>query len=631
MADLLKRFRAWIVHLLLILHDEPAGTIAPDRTLSIDDGVDYSLPLVVPEWLQGEARDKFVKAALTEASSVYHFQFDRPYLYSENLSQFPTADPLREWDAGGMGNARREVLARCHLAYERNPMANTAVQLTTLFAMGDGLTISYQNKDVETIVEEFRNNPENGIQTYEKTLCNDLQVDGELFIRLRSDGSGQTLIQPLKPWEVWWIQHERGFPKRREFYHWVSDQVTGVPGDVQQVTEDLPAKDMIHVAINQHSYELRGRPELFRILPWLKAYKDWLEGRARQNHWRGALLWDVTLEGADANKVAAKRAQYKQPPPPGSMTIHNDKEKWQPLDSKVGSADVSEDGRQIKLMTAIGKKLPEYMLSDGQNANLASSSSQQLPALRAFSDFQDVMLWQVWYPVYRRVIENAIAAGTLPETVEEQDADGDPILDDAGQTKKIKAVDAFTLSGPEIETDDPKSLAEAMQIAETQEWASKETAAGRMGFDYRIEKKTLDRERQEQIAAGAQGRGMPPEQAGGPTLADFVADGAAAPIAASVMEASPFNEGDGMVSVRMPQPVINVTTPEPPPTVVNVTLPEQPPARITVNVPRAPAPVVNVAAPGAPIVNLPPETGSETLTIERDAEGKIMTIRKEKS
>ena len=27
------------------------------------------------------------------------------------------------------------------------------------------------------------------------------------------------------------------------------------------------------------------------VLPWLKAYWDWMEDRARQNHWRGSLLW----------------------------------------------------------------------------------------------------------------------------------------------------------------------------------------------------------------------------------------------------------------------------------------------------------------------------------------------------
>ncbi len=545
------RLRRRLARLLILLQDEPAaGGINPDHQFSIDDGVNYDLPLVVPEWATDEQKTKLVQAAVREADSRYHFQFDRPYLYKENLSLFPTADPLKEWNIA----TRKEIISRSHLAWERNPLANAAVGLTTLFSVGQGFTISYRNKDVEEVVEAFRADPENGLQEYEKSFCDSLQLDGEVFVKFHDDkAQGQTVITPIPPWEIDWIETEREFKKRIIAYHRNGSQSSGKPGDFEYLYLDIPASEVLHVTINKLSYETRGRPELFRIMPWLKAYKDWLEGRARQNHWRGSMLWDVSLEGATPSQVATKRAQYKQPPPPGSLAIHNEKEKWSSIESKVGAADVSEDGRQMKLMAAVGARLPEYMLSDGQNSNLASASAQQLPALRKFVDFQDILIELLWKPIYKRVIQNAIDAGILPEEVEEQDEDGEPILElvteafapqpangkngkvaqaqspavpggaipslgagaipamaipkPKGKPKKIKTVEAFDLTGPELETDDPKTLAEALQIAVTREWVSNETAASNMGYDYRLEQKKIEREKAQNVERMYQGMG----------------------------------------------------------------------------------------------------------------------------
>lgn len=94
---MLTRIRRRLAAFLNRLDEPAAGAITPDRQFAIDDGVNYDMPLVIPIGATAEDRRRIVQAAVREASSVYHFQFDRPYLYSENLSLFPTADPLVEW------------------------------------------------------------------------------------------------------------------------------------------------------------------------------------------------------------------------------------------------------------------------------------------------------------------------------------------------------------------------------------------------------------------------------------------------------------------------------------------------------------------------------------------------------
>lgn len=530
------RLRRSAINVLVAVGDpEPAGGVVAQH-FAIDDGVDYSLPLVVPEWLTGEARQKFVTAGIVEASAQYHFQFDRPYLYNENPSQFPTASPLLEWDQG----TRREIVSRSHLAYERNPLAKRAVRLNTQFSMGTGLTVTYANPDVEAILEEFRANAENDVESYEKTLCNDLQVDGELFIRFYKNPTGQTVIVPLPSTDFLWLVSEMGFKRRLESFHRQGVQSTGFPGSVEYVIEDIPAAEMLHVAINRHSYEVRGRPEMVSILPWLKAYKDWLEGRARQNHWRGSMLFDVTLDGAQPQVVTAKRNQYKQPPSPGSIAIHNDKEHWEVMESHVGAADVSEDGRAMKLMVAVGVGQPEYMLSDGQNSNLASASAQELPALKTFGDYQDVMVNQTWKPIYRHVLQNAIDAGLLPDRVQKFDTNGDPMVGDDGLPVMVDTLKAFDVAAPELQTDDPWDLTQALSMASGHGWVSDETASSKLGFDYTAEQKKRDREvkaNQLRQAAGLAAGGFAPDRK---PLADYNPndDGAPGPKQGAVNQAT---------------------------------------------------------------------------------------------
>lgn len=88
-----------------------------------------------------------------------------------------------------------------------------------------------------------------------------------------------------------------------------------------------------------------------------------------------------------------------------------------------------------------------------------------------------------------------------------------------------------------------------------------------------------------------------------------------------------------MLALKLPAPVVNVAAPQ-----VTVNVPEQPapvvnvaPADVTVNVPAQRAPVVNVQAPPgpAPVVNVPAE-GDETMTVERDEQGRIVRIHKSK-
>ena len=493
--------RAWRRYVIGPAATPIPGGLTHAAPVRIADGVDYRRPVMLP----GAVRDlprPALQAFLADTGQSYAFQFDLPYRSAayDGPVQMPTEDPLVEWDF----ETRRTVLTNCHAAFQRNPLAKRAVVITQQFAVGKGMSLACHNAGVAAVLDAFRNDPENNVREYEKTLLQDLAVDGELFIRLFADEAGRCLIVPVRPWHVAHIETAPGFFRRVDRYHLqysASDPHAFTPAP-DWVDEWVPAPAMLHVAINRHSYELRGRPDLYVILPWLRAYKDWIENRARQNHWRGALLWDVTLRGAGPQQVTDARERYRHPPTPGSIAVHSDREEWKPLTADVKAADASEDGRQMRMMSVVGMGLAEYMLGDGENANRATATAQELPALWKFTDAQSIMVHQVWEPVFRWVIGQAVLAGQLDERVRVEHPDGTPILNTEGREQFVAAADAFTISYPELGAKDPRTLAEALAIATAHGWVSQQTAAGRMGFDWATEQRRIAREQGDDVDGG---------------------------------------------------------------------------------------------------------------------------------
>lgn len=469
----------------------------------IHDGVDYRLPVSVPSSVL-KAGTEAVNTYLSESGQstgteyLYRGPFDKPYRSAADTPvMMPMVDPLLEWDY----QTRLQVITNCHAAYHRNPVAKRAVNVTRQFAVGKGHTVTCQNAQVQKAIDVFRDNAENNIQGYERTFLQDLMVDGELMIEFFTE-AGQVVIVPRPPWWVFDVNTDPDFFRRVR--SWKLRYTN--PTNGKAMDREVDAANMLHVPINNHSYELRGRPDLFAILPWLKAYKDWLEDRFRQNKWRGALLWVVRLAGATKSLIATKATQYRKPPTPGSIVVSSDKEDWSSVTNPVAANDASEDGRQFRMMCATGTDLPEYMLGDGENANLATATAQQLPSLWKFTDAQQIMAELVWTPVYKRVIQEAIANGDIEADqtdddgmkVRIEDVDGDPVMlinPEGGEEEQfIDPLKAFSVEYYELQSDDPKTLAEALAIDMTGGLVSIETARGKRGYEHPIEEKRIARE-----------------------------------------------------------------------------------------------------------------------------------------
>lgn len=510
------------------LKHEGVQISAPFGPWNIPDGLElYSMPRIIP----GHIADRLAEEAaqngglpgpvgkawqlFTEATDPFRAQFATPYVQGGPVFEVGAVNPLLEWN----WSTRRYVLEQCHMAWERNPLASAIVGYYQTFSVQNGFTLTCQNEDVRELLESFIDNPYNNIRELDKSLVASLWIDGEIFIRFFEGGGdaggekGETVIVPLRPWGVQWIHADPDNWRNVISYRYSTSISDGSGLGWKVYLEDIDAGEVLHIAINRLPYEQRGRPELFKILPYLSAYKRWLEDRARQNAFRGGVL-DISLKNATPGQVAAKIASYKKPAMAGTTFVHNDNEVVQVLQQLVGASDASEDGRRLLLMIAAGAGLPEYMMSDGANANLASATAQQMPAMRKFADVQDIMNEQLWTPVFRRVIQSAIDAGVIPEMVEVQKTDGSPVNNLDGTPKeKIPALEAFSLSYSDLESLDITKTIPMILSAVNANLLSEQDATGLLPWDldYADQQEKIDAESTRKMQAMLAGnRPMPP-------------------------------------------------------------------------------------------------------------------------
>ncbi len=404
-----------------------------------------------------------------------------------------------------------EIHNQCYEAYQANPLAFAIIELTTSFVLGEGITVAAKNKRVQQVIDAFWQNPENHMDERTYSLCTELALYGEQFIHFFvNQYDGSVVIRQIDPSLIDQIETDPEDVEKPLRYHrrpiaQIMSATSGDPPNFDPTQEQdtqgqwFTARDeVLQIAINKVSNAKRGKSDLATLLPWLRRYKDWLTDRVRINKFKAAFLWDVQLTGADKKTIDRKKMEYTYPPEPGSVIIHNEAEKWSAVEPNINAGDASEDGRQIKLMVAVGATLPEHYLADGDNGNRATASEMSLPTLLKFKRRQRILKHMLTL-ILDRVIAEALKAGKLGPRIDT----------------------SYDITFPEIDSGEHQTLAQAMnflvpalQTAAAQGWVSRETAM-RIMFEYCGEEVDIPDEiskimAQQQQPAQQAGPGAPP-------------------------------------------------------------------------------------------------------------------------
>ena len=301
-------------------------------------------------------------------------------------------------------NTRDEFLDEGYRLWKYDPLGGTIVNLTTYFVMGRGITINYNNPVANDILKKFW--CKNFMPVRIKKICNEGVAFGDNFIGLRvikndirkngkilwHRGDVQVVIYDSKV--------VRGIEHAADNVHDVYNYILSYSGEkgeiIEKIIPDITKFDskrdqecILHIKFNDASNDAFGLSDLIRVKEWLDNYQDYLKDGVIINKLYRSPCYDITITDGgpeDIEKAIARYSGWKI----GSNAVHNDKEKWEILEFSGANVSQEDNRRAILLMIAAGTGYPEYMLADGSNSNLASTKSQQLPAIKKFEDRQDI-------------------------------------------------------------------------------------------------------------------------------------------------------------------------------------------------------------------------------------------------
>ena len=368
-----------------------------------------------------------------------------------------------------------EIHNQCYEAYNANPLAFAIIEMTTSFVLGEGLRIAATQTEVQRIIDRFWHHPDNHMDERIYSLCTELSLYGEQFIRFFVNPyDGSVIIRQIDPSLIDEIETDPEDIEKTLRYHKRSTESMMRVASTQpaptlsfnshhQESEGtwlIAGEEVVQFAINKVSNACRGKSDLATLLPWLRRYKDWLTDRVRINKYKAAFLWDVSLTGADKKTLDRKRMEYAAAPDPGSVIIHNETEKWSAVEPHIQSNDVSADGRAIRLMIAAGALVPEHFLADGDNGNRATAAEMNLPTMLKFKRRQRVLKYML-RTIIDRVLHEARCAGQLSKDIDFSYDIIFPEIDSMEHTTTAQGMNY---------------LVQALSTAKKQNWISDETA-----------------------------------------------------------------------------------------------------------------------------------------------------------
>jgi hypothetical protein len=355
---------------------------------------------------------------------------------------------------------RRDQLAAADQAWRSDPLANRIVELTSDLVLGNGVTIRAERPDVQAVVDAFWSHPLNRMQLRQFEWCAELTLTGELFVAFFTNPvDAQTYVRAIPAALVDQVETDPNDLERELRFHQQSTALS--MSNAQPSTGEgrwWEAADMRHYAINRLLGATRGQGDLAPVLDWLRRYREWLTDRVRINRFKGAYLWDVTVQGADRHALIARQAELAAAPPPGSLLFHNEAEEWRAVAPNIDAADVAADGKAIRRLVAAGAGLPLHFLAEAEDGNRAVAREQARPTNLRFQRRQLVfglILVDVCTEVVRR-------SGRVPG---DQIGPLEPVFPDTEPTDNLQLSQAAV------------NAARAIQLAQREGWLAPPDAA----------------------------------------------------------------------------------------------------------------------------------------------------------
>lgn len=342
------------------------------------------------------------------------------------------------------------------VAWRLNAWVRQVVRLTTAYVVGDGVSLSSKNPEIQNFIDSFVNHPENHLHQRLESLCDELTRAGELYPVLftnKFDGMSQIRLIPAScilevltdPDDY---EKELGYKEQRygqnmlysEPTLWKSWRTARAFGPREDGRHRRPDPLMLHYTVNRLIGATRGESDLTPLLPWANRYTSWLKERALFNRIRNSVL-GLIIRVQDPGQVEKKKEQYRNLTLEGGVLVLGPDEEVLSPEVNVNAIDTAPDGKALRLAMATASNQSLTNFGEGDTANLGTSHSMDDRTYRFYRDRRKEfgrMLVDLIYQAYRR----------------QQQVRGLPVPNSAAELQIIAEF-------PDISRSDNKELGEA--------------------------------------------------------------------------------------------------------------------------------------------------------------------------
>jgi len=308
--------------------------------------------------------------------------------------------------------------------YEMNPMAHRILEMTKDFVVGEGITFTAEDPEVEKVLTEFWNDPVNAWNLKQGQRVMELGLYGEQFYPVAvNDVDGKVRMGYLDPAAVAKVLAD---PENVEIIRQVKRKgsLTQVQKtyDVVNLDEDLKSKtygyltgEIFFFAINKVANSLRGRSDLFSLADWVDGYDQFLFNRLERSHLMNVFLWDVTLEGMGQTDIDAW-LKKQGIPKPASLRAHNERVKWKAVVPELGAHDASEEAKLFRNMILGGAGYPPHWFAGGEGITRATALEMSTPVMKRLKTRQKYFKYMIEL-IFLFVIHQAIIHKKLGKDV----------------------------------------------------------------------------------------------------------------------------------------------------------------------------------------------------------------------
>ncbi|MCW7072204.1 MAG: phage portal protein [Methanophagales archaeon] len=330
--------------------------------------------------------------------------------YMEKLAAVTAVvDDSGNWQAfGGRPHDRaagenQKIYADTLEAWRKNPLAWNAVRITTDYILGDKLSISSSDENMQRFIDLFWEHPKNRMDNRLQEMSEELTRAGDLFpVLFLNKADGMSYIRFITKDEVEEIETAANDWEDERILKQLADD--GVKrwyfpsdGRAKRATAVV-----LHYPINRPIGATFGESDLVAVLPWLLRYSRFLEDRVRLNWAVRAFLWFVRVP---TNMVAAKKEQYKTPPEPGSVVVMDDAEEWEAKTPNLRAQDANHDLKALGNMVDAGTGYPPHWRGVGGDVNFATAQAMQEPVEKHLKRRQKYFAWvlqDILFTAYQR-------------------------------------------------------------------------------------------------------------------------------------------------------------------------------------------------------------------------------------